>query len=79
VRVREVNPCPLTPALSPKGARGKGSRSPCHSKPEFGSVFQITKMLSNPELDSVSHVGVPRTNTSVSPLSLWERVRVRGF
>jgi hypothetical protein len=49
------------------------------SKPEFDWVFQITRMLSNPELDSVSHVGVPRTNTSVSPLSLRERVRVRGF
>ncbi len=24
-------------------------------------------------------VGVPRTSTSVSPLSLWERARVRGF
>jgi hypothetical protein len=49
------------------------------SKPEFGSVFQITRMLSNPEFSSVFHVGVSRTNTSVSPLSLWERVRVRGF
>ncbi len=32
--------------------------------PEFGSVFQV---------------GVPCPNTSVSPLSLWERARVRGF
>ncbi|CAI8845529.1 DUF2635 domain-containing protein [Pseudomonas zeae] len=28
---------PLTPALSPRGARGKGSRSSCFSSPEFGS------------------------------------------
>jgi hypothetical protein len=34
------------------------------SKPEFGSVFQI---------------GVPSPNNSVSPLSLRERARVRGF
>jgi hypothetical protein len=49
------------------------------SKPEFDSVSHVTGKLSNPEFDSVSHVGVPRTNTSVSPLSLRERVRVRGF
>jgi hypothetical protein len=33
-------------------------------KPEFGLVFQV---------------GVTRKNNSVSPLSLWERARVRGF
>ncbi|RON89671.1 hypothetical protein BK672_22730 [Pseudomonas fluorescens] len=33
-------------------------------KPEFGSVFQV---------------GVSPTTDSVSPLSLWERARVRGF
>jgi hypothetical protein len=64
------------------------------SKPEFGSAFQITRMLSKsefgsvspvtgrlskPEFDSVSHVGVPRINNAVSPLSLRERARVRGF
>jgi hypothetical protein len=43
---------------------GRGGRFVCISKPEF---------------DSVSHVGVPRPNTTVSPLSLWERVRVRGL
>jgi len=31
------------------------------------------------EFDSVFQVGVLGTFTSVSPLSLWERVRVRGF
>jgi hypothetical protein len=46
---------PLTPALSPKGARGKGSRLVCFSKPEFGSIFQV---------------GATLVNTSVSPLSL---------
>ncbi|KIP90643.1 hypothetical protein RU10_20900 [Pseudomonas fluorescens] len=30
------------------------------------------------EFDSVLHVGVPCTNTSVSSLYLWERVRVRA-
>jgi hypothetical protein len=55
---------PLTPALSPRGARGKGSRFACFSRPEFDSIF---------------HVGVSLTNNSVSPLSLRERVRVRGF
>jgi hypothetical protein len=49
------------------------------SKPEFDSVSHVTGKLSNPEFDSVSHVGVPRTNNAVSPLSLRERVRVRGF
>jgi hypothetical protein len=29
--------------------------------------------------DAVSHVGVPRPNTSLSPLSLRERARVRGL
>jgi hypothetical protein len=55
---------PLTPALSPRGARGKGSRSSCFSKPEFDGIFQV---------------GVLRKSTTVSPLSLGERVRVRGF
>jgi hypothetical protein len=54
---------PLTPALSPKGARGKGSRSPGLSKPEF---------------DSVSQVGATCTFSAVSSLYLWERVRVRA-
>jgi hypothetical protein len=35
--------------------------------------------FSRSEFDSVSHVGVILPNTSVSPLSLRERVRVRGF
>jgi hypothetical protein len=48
-------------------------------KPEFGSTFQITGRLSKPEFDPVFQVGVPRTNNAISPLSLWERVRVRGF
>ncbi len=36
-------------------------------------------MLFKPEFDSVSQVGVTLKNSSVSPLSLRERVRVRGF
>jgi hypothetical protein len=31
------------------------------------------------EFDSVFQVGVLETFTSVKPLSLWERARVRGF
>ncbi len=46
--------CPLTPALSPRGARGKGSRSSCFSSLGFGAVLQVY---------------VRRTNTAVSPLS----------
>jgi hypothetical protein len=34
-------------------------------------------MLLIPEFDSVFQVGVPCENTSVSPLYLWERARVR--
>ena len=34
--------------------------------------------FSKPEFDSVFHVGVNRTSTAISPLSLWERARVRG-
>jgi hypothetical protein len=75
----QVDPYPLTPALSPKGARGKGSRSSCHSKLESVSIFQVTGKLLKPEFGTISQVGVSRTNTSVSPLSLRERVRVRGF
>jgi hypothetical protein len=55
---------PLTPALSPKG--GEGEREPICVLFEF-------------EFDSVFQVGVLGTFTSVSPLSLWERARVRGF
>ena len=31
--------------------------------------------FSAPEFNAISHVGIPHPNTSVSPLSLWERVR----
>jgi hypothetical protein len=31
--------------------------------------------LFRPEFDSVLQVGVPRINTSVGPLYLWDRVR----
>ena len=34
--------------------------------------------VSKPEFAAVSHVGVPRPNTTVSSLSLRERARVRG-
>jgi hypothetical protein len=48
---------------SPPRARGKGSRFVRFSNLAFNSVFQV---------------GVTCTNTSVSPLSLWERARVRA-
>jgi len=35
--------------------------------------------LSESKFDSVFHVAVALPNTSISPLSLWERARVRGF
>jgi hypothetical protein len=35
--------------------------------------------FSKPEFEAVSHVGVALPNTTVSPLSLRERARVRGF
>jgi hypothetical protein len=44
--------------------------------PRRGSRFVGFSM---PEFDSVFHVGVPLTITSVSSLYLWERARVRGF
>ena len=33
--------------------------------------------ISNSAYDSVSQVGVVLTSTAISPLSLWERARVR--
>jgi hypothetical protein len=50
--------------LTPALSRGRGSRSVGFSKPEFTAV---------------SHVGVTLPNTTASPLSLWERARVRGY
>jgi hypothetical protein len=50
--------------LTPALSRGRGSRFVGFSSSEFNSVF---------------HVAVSLAITSVSPLSLWERVRVRGF
>jgi hypothetical protein len=58
------NTHPLTPALSPKGERGEGSRFVANSKPEFGMMYQV---------------GVSQINNAVSSLSLGERARVRGF
>ncbi|PRB48576.1 hypothetical protein CQ009_17175 [Pseudomonas sp. MYb2] len=55
---------PLTPALSPQGGEGEREQIGGRSKPEFDSDFQV---------------GVQRKDTSVSPLSHWERVRVRGL
>jgi hypothetical protein len=49
---------PLTPALSPKGARGKGSRFVRLSNLAFNSVFQV---------------GAPCASNAVSPLSPRER------
>ena len=50
--------------LTPALSRGRGSRFVGLSKPEYDSVFQT---------------GVTLASTSVSPLSLRERARVRGF
>ena len=48
-------------------------------RPEFNSGVEADLMLFKPEFGSVFQVGVSRTNNTVSPLSLRERVRVRGF
>jgi hypothetical protein len=66
---------PLTRAISP-GARGP---SFILFKPEFDSGKGPIFMLFKPEFGAMFQVGVPRINHSVSPLSLRERVRVRGF
>jgi hypothetical protein len=60
----KIKSSPLTPALSPKGARGKGAD--LHG---FRILSSTQKF----------QVGVPPTSNSVSPLSLRERARVRGF
>ena len=54
----------LDSPLTPALSRGRGSRFAGFSVSAF---------------DSISQVGVFRLNTSVSPLSLRERARVRGF
>ena len=48
-------------------------------RPEFSSGAGADLVLFKPEFGSVFQVGVPRINNTVSPLSLWERARVRGF
>jgi hypothetical protein len=48
-------------------------------KPEFSPGKGADLMLFKPEFGSVFQVGVLPANNSVSPLSLWERARVRGF
>jgi hypothetical protein len=50
--------------LTPALSPRRGSRFVGFSKPKFTAVFQV---------------GVTLPNTSVSPLSLRERARVRGF
>jgi len=54
---------PLTPALSPQGGEGEREQIWEDSNLEFDWIFQV---------------GVIRKSPLVSPLSLWERVRVRG-
>jgi hypothetical protein len=48
-------------------------------KPESGSGKGPIFMLFRPEFGAMFQVDVPRINNAVSPLSLWERARVRGF
>jgi hypothetical protein len=36
-------------------------------------------LLPKPEFASIFQVGVTLESNSISPLSLWERVRVRGL
>jgi len=56
------HPSPPETSDRPRGERGKGSRFSSFSKPEFDSVFQVAVFLKK---------------LTVSPLSLWERARVR--
>ena len=83
---------PLTPALSPKGARGKGSRSGAVQNLSLTPVLSIravqnlslTPVLSIRAIQNLSstpdfQVDVTCTKHSVSSLSLRERARVRGF
>ncbi|QHF52439.1 hypothetical protein PspS49_23400 [Pseudomonas sp. S49] len=70
----------LTPALSPKG--GEGEREPIFVV--FKNSVRLRKRelicaVCKPEFDVMLQVGVARKNNSVSPLSLRERARVRGF
>ncbi|RON98487.1 hypothetical protein BK674_21490 [Pseudomonas moraviensis] len=56
----------LPPHPNPLPQGGEGEREP---------IFMLFKS----EVDSISQVGVSRISNPVSPLSLRERVRVRGF
>jgi hypothetical protein len=71
---------PLTPALSPKG--GEGGREPIFMLSKNQVRLRKRKLIcavSRLEFGAMFQVGVTRINNSVSPLSLWERARVRGF
>jgi hypothetical protein len=54
----------FSPSPQPSPPRGRGEREQTagYSRPEFDSIFQV---------------GVAQIVTTVSPLSLWERARVR--
>ncbi|CAI8899485.1 hypothetical protein EMIT0347P_40500 [Pseudomonas sp. IT-347P] len=47
-------------------------------RPVEPSRLGIKSKFFKPEFGSVSQVGVTRENTSVNPLYLWERARVRA-
>jgi hypothetical protein len=59
----------------------------CFSKSELGSGIAKGRGGKGADIGAIQNlssteefqVGVPRTFTAVSPLSPWERARVRGF
>ncbi|WP_191630959.1 hypothetical protein [Pseudomonas fluorescens] len=66
--------------LSLKG--GEGEREPIFVVFKNSVRLRERELIcavSKPEFDAMLQVGVTRKNNSVSPLSLWERARVRGF
>ncbi|MFJ2527883.1 hypothetical protein, partial [Pseudomonas helmanticensis] len=67
VSIKMCPPCLRTPVHHVSGTYRERARV-------RGSCFNALK----PEFDAVFHVGVHLPNTTVSPLSLRERARVRG-
>ncbi len=63
---QQLPPHPNPPETSDRPQGGEGEREP---------IFMLFKS----EVDSISQVGVSRISNPVSPLSLRERARVRGF
>ena len=70
---------PPHPSPLPQG--GEGEREPIFKRFKIAARLYSEQVLMTfkPEFGWVFQVGVTPANTSVSPLSLRERARVRGF